>query len=224
MTTLLRASAACALVLMAPAASAQDFYGSVFGGYAQLDDPSFDGTIGGSANSVEVESDDGFGFGIAVGKTFGQFGSASIRGEVELSYSDNDATDVFFSGNGDAAEVNIDGAIETSRLFANVYADFETASAFTPYVGVGLGVSRSELDVSYGPGVVLDDESDNTSAQLIAGASYALNDAYSLFGDVRYIRDFDVSTDRLSPAGDLTGTISDDVNTVSINLGVSYNF
>ena len=215
------------------AVSAQEFYGSAFGGFSQFtDDTSLSGDVttpaGTGRESVGIDSDDGSTFGLAFGRTFGNYGAASLRGEIELSFSDQDADDTFFSGNdaaqGGGPEANTDGSVETTRLFANAYADFETASALTPYVGLGLGVSRSDFDVSYGPGINLSDESDNVAAQLIAGAAYEFDGGYSVFGDVRFIRDFDVDTDRFLPDGSLTGNISDDIDTVSFNLGVSYNF
>ena len=233
MTMKLNMMLAGALVCAANMASAQDFYGSVYGGFSQFtDDTSLSGDVttpaGTGPQSVGVESDDGRSYGIAFGRTFGDFGVASLRGEIELSYSDQDADDTFFSGNdavqGGGPEANTAGGVETTRLFANAYADFQTGSALTPYVGVGLGVSRSEFDIAYGPGVNLTDESDNAAAQLIAGASYAFGDGYSIFGDVRLIRDFDVETDRFAPNGNLTGVISDDIDTVSFNLGVSFAF
>jgi len=215
---------AALLALTATNAAAQDFYGSVYGGYSNLLDPEFSGTVGGASQSVEVEGEDGYVFGIAIGRTLADLGSATLRGEIELSYGENEADEVFFSGNGPAAEINVDGDITTTRLFANVIADFKTQTAFTPYVGAGIGGSRTEFDIAYGPGVELDDESDNFSAQLILGSSYALNETTSLFGDVRLIRDFDVETDRLSPAGAVTGTISDDVDTANFNVGISFAF
>ncbi|MDX8350397.1 outer membrane beta-barrel protein [Cognatiyoonia sp. IB215446] len=203
---------------------AQDFYGSVFGGIANLQDTEFDGRIGGNTQSVDVESDTGFGAGIALGRTLANLGAASLRAEVELSYSEADADEVAFSGNGPAAEINVDGSIQTTRLFANLIADFETGTDFKPYVGAGLGAARSDINVSYGPGVALSDESDSTSAQLILGSAYALSDTTRLFGDVRFIRDFDVEVDRLSPTGTLTGVVSDDIDTVSLNVGLSFAF
>jgi len=229
----LNAALAGAMILVGNAASAQDFYGSVFGGFSQFtDDTSLSGDVttpaGTGPQSVGIDSDDGSTFGIAFGRSFGNYGAASLRGEIELSFSDQDADDTFFSGNdavqGGGPEANTAGSVETTRLFANAYADFETGSALTPYVGVGLGLSRSEFDVSYGPGVNLTDDSDNTAAQLIAGAAYDFGQGYSVFGDVRFIRDFDVETDRFAPNGNLTGVISDDIDTVSFNLGVSFAF
>ena len=224
---------ATTLLCAANVASAQDYYGSVFGGLSQFaDDTALSGDItspaGTASQSVGIESNDGRSYGIALGRTFGDFGIASLRGEIELSYSDQDADNTFFTGNdatqGGGPEANTAGGVATTRLFANAYADFQTGSAITPFIGAGLGVSRSEFDISYGPGVNLTDESDNTSGQLIAGASYDFGDGYSVFGDVRFIRDFDVETDRLAPNGNLTGVISDDIDTVSFNLGVSFTF
>ncbi|MEL6685422.1 MAG: hypothetical protein AAFQ00_09025, partial [Pseudomonadota bacterium] len=69
-----------------------------------------------------------------------------------------------------------------------------------------------------------DDESDNVSAQLILGAAYAVSSDVSIFSDVRFIRDFDVETDRFNPAGGLTGTISEDVDSTNFNIGVAFSF
>ncbi|MEM1302632.1 MAG: outer membrane beta-barrel protein, partial [Pseudomonadota bacterium] len=97
-------------------------------------------------------------------------------------------------------------------------------SAFTPYVGGGLGVAYTEFDVVYGPGVALGDSSNDFSLQLIAGSSYDLGNGTSLFGDLRYVRDFGTEIDRLAPTGALTGTVEDDIDTVQLNLGVRFAF
>ena len=211
-------------VASASAVSAQDTYVSVYGGFANLSDTELEGTVGGASQSVEVQSDGGYSAGIAIGREIANLNGTGIRGELELSYAENEADDLFFSGNGPAAEINVDGDLATTRLFANVIADFETGSAVTPYLGGGLGVSRSEFDITYGPGVALDDESDNVSAQLILGAAYAVSSDVSIFSDVRFIRDFDVETDRFNPAGALTGTISEDVDSTNFNIGVAFSF
>lgn len=232
-TSSLRFILATAALAFGTTASAQDFYGSVYGGFSRFaDDTSLSGDVttpaGTGPQSVGIESDNGNTYGLSFGRTFGDLGGATLRGEIELSFSDQDADDTFFSGNdavqGGGPEANTTGSVETTRLFANALADFETGTALTPYVGAGLGVSRTEFDVAYGPGVNLTDESDNTAAQLIAGAAYDLGNGFNVFGDIRLIRDFDVETDRFAPNGNLTGVISDDIDTVSLNLGVAFAF
>lgn len=219
-----------ALALVASPAAAQDYYGSVFGGSSNISDPTFSGEITppGGQQTVGTDFDSGFGLGVALGYKLPALSSGAIglRAELELSFTDSDVDNIAFSGNGPANEANVDGDISTTRLFANLIADVETSTRFTPYFGAGLGVSRSSLDLSYGGqprAVRLDDSSTDLSAQLIVGTSYAINDQVSLFGDARYIRDFGVSTDRTSPAG-LTGNVSDDISTVNVNIGVRFSF
>lgn len=221
---------ATALAAVASPTLAQDFYGSVFGGYSDLNNPTFSGEITppGGQQSIGSDFGSGFSFGVAVGTDIEALSRSGlgVRGELELSYSDSNVDGLSFSGNGPAAENNVDGDIRTTRVFANIIADVETSSRFTPYFGAGLGLARSDIGLSYGPApgaVRLDDSSTNFSAQLIAGTSYALNDQVSLFGDARYIRDFGVSTDRFSPAG-LTGNVEDDISTVNVNFGLRFKF
>ncbi|MEP2919898.1 outer membrane beta-barrel protein [Sulfitobacter sp.] len=222
--------AVIALALAASPAAAQDFYGSVFGGASLIQDPSFSGTITppGGRQTVDSDFDTGFGLGVALGYKLPALakGPLSLRTELELSFSDSNADSIGFSGNGPESENNVDGEIKTTRVFANLIADIETNTAFTPYFGAGIGIARSNLGLSYGaqPGTVqIDDTSTDFSAQLILGTSYAINEKVSIFGDARYIRDFNVSSARTSPAG-FTGTVSDDISTVNLNVGLRFAF
>lgn len=218
------------LVLAASPAAAQDFYGSVFGGASLLQDSTFSGDITppGGQQSVDTDFDTGFGLGVALGSKLHALsnGPLSFRTELELSFSDSNVDSIGFSGNGPASENNVDGDIQTTRLFANLIADVETKTAFTPYFGAGIGIARSNLGFSYGgqPGAIqVNDTSTDFTAQLIVGTSYAINDKVSIFGDARYIRDFDVSSSRDNAAGS-TGSISDDISTVNLNVGLRYSF
>jgi len=219
-----------ATALTAAPALAQDFYVSGFGGFSSLNDPTFSGVITppGGQQTIGSDFDGGYGLGVAVGTSIPSlsYGNLKLRGELELSYTDSDVNGLTFSGNGPGAENNVAGDIRSTRVFANLIADVETASAFTPYFGAGLGLSSNDLSLSYGgaPGAVnLDERSTNFSAQAILGASYALNDSTSLFSDIRYIRDFGVSSVRTSPAG-FTGVVEDDIDTVNVNFGVRFKF
>lgn len=217
-------------LLTAAPALAQDYYISGFGSYSSLNDPTFSGVVTppGGQQTVGTDFGSGYGLGIAIGTSLPSlsFGSATVRGELELSYTNNDVDNIFFSGNGPAAENNVAGDIQSTRLFANLIADFQTQSAFTPYFGAGIGLASNDFNLSYGaaPGAVnLDERSTNFSAQAILGASYALSDTTSLFTDIRYIRDFDVSSIRTSPAG-FTGVVEDDLDTVNVNFGLRLKF
>lgn len=219
-----------ALTLAASAASAQSLtdgaYIHGFIGYSQLQDSDFSGTIGGSSQSVDTDFDGGYGLGVAIGKEIPQWSNDSIgtRIELELSYRDNDVDGVNFSGNGPAAEGNVSGDISQTSLFANVLFDFKQSGPLTPFAGFGVGATYSDIDFSYGPGVELDDSDTTFAAQLIAGVAYDINPGTALTVDARYSRAFDVSSERLAPNGASTGNVEDDLDTVSINFGLRYNF
>ncbi|MEX3014352.1 outer membrane protein [Gymnodinialimonas hymeniacidonis] len=206
----------------ASAQSLQDRYGFVFGGVTFEGQSDFDGVITppGGLQSVDTDYDSGFNFGIGVGATI----APSVRAEVELSYTQSDADQIFFSGNGSAAEVNVDGGIRATTLFANALYDFDTGGPFTPYLGAGLGAAFIEQDLVYGPGVAVNEDDTVFAAQLIAGASYDLSDALALTADLRYRRFFDVESNRFNPAGVSTGIVSGDYNDLSLNVGLRFRF
>ncbi|CUH85865.1 Outer membrane protein W [Thalassovita mediterranea] len=222
--SLIGATLIASAALAAPA-SAQDWYGSAFLGYSYADDLDYSGTIGAGPQTVETDLDESASFGITIGREFGSIGgNASLRGEIELSYRSNDVTAVDFSGNGAGNEANPGGDISSTFLLANAIVDFDTGSAFTPYVGAGIGVGFIEQNVIYGPtsNVTIRGDDEAFTAQLIAGASYEISETTSLFGDVRYARSYDVTGTRTSPAG--VATVSDDLSSTSVNFGVRFKF
>ncbi|SPH22275.1 Outer membrane protein PagN [Ascidiaceihabitans donghaensis] len=217
---------ALATVALTTPAFAQDLYGFAYGGSAASADLNYGGTIGGAPNSVNNDLEGGYGLGVGVGKTFQAWSTDKIglRGELELSFSDRDADQIQFSGNGPAAEVNVAGGIRTTALFANVIADFKTQGALTPFAGGGLGIAHINQDLVYGPGVRIQDSDTRLAAQAIVGVSYAASDRITLTADARYRRVFGVSSTRLSPAGTSTGTVRGDLESTSLNIGVRFNF
>lgn len=203
--------------------TSSELYGFGFLGVTSLQDPTFSGTIGGNAQNVETFFDDtGANIGIGLGRAFPQLGEG-VRGEVSLSYSNQDINNTNFSGNGPTQE-NASGDVSSTRLLASLYKDFDNGSIFTPYVGAGLGVSSTEFDIAYGPGVTLNDSDQNLSAEIAVGGSFALSDQLALTTDIRLTRDFSVESRRLDPAGALTGTVSDDIDNVSFNVGLRFGF
>ncbi|MEM6464796.1 MAG: outer membrane beta-barrel protein [Pseudomonadota bacterium] len=217
---------AAAISLMACAAHAQDTYSFVFGGATFSSDLDADGIIGGAPQTVDTDLDTGFQLGIGVGKSLPRLSSDTIavRGEVELSYSDADADEIFFSGNGPAAEINVGGDVQTTALFGNLYADFASSGAISPYVGAGVGIGRVSQDLIYGPGVRVSDSDTAFGAQLIAGVAWETSETLTWTADVRYRRFFDVESGRFAPTGASTGEISGDLDSVSLNIGARFSF
>jgi len=218
-TKLISASVALAALSQSPA-MAQEWYGQVFGGYNFAEDPTFSGSVG----SVATDLDDGYILGFAVGSALPGLSTDAVRfrGEIELSYGETDVDGVDFSGNGAGAEANPGGDISSTYLFGNILADFETGGPLTPYLGAGIGVSFVDQSVAYGTNVTISGTDEAFAAQLIAGASYELNDSTALFADARYIRGFDVSGTRT--AGGNSVQVEDDISNVTLNVGLRFNF
>ena len=110
------------------------------------------------------------------------------------------------------------GSISSQNVFANVYVDFPGRSRLTPYVGVGGGIGRTELDYgdlwarnpdpdAIGTAAGLPNEAEIrrnlaatttskqaelhdrlTGYQVLGGVDYAMSDAVSLGVKVRWVR------------------------------------
>ncbi|PZP40135.1 MAG: hypothetical protein DI585_01755, partial [Pseudomonas fluorescens] len=150
-----------ALVAVAGSASAEGWtrdglYAGVKGGVTQAQDQSFN-----------TEYDTGFTTGAFVGKKMG-----NMRAELEGIYEQSDM-------DGNAGKTTFYGAM------ANGYYDFQNSTAFTPYVGAGLGYGK----VRYGgfPAGVASSSEDTLAYQGIAGVGYELNPCWTLTGEYRYL-------------------------------------
>ncbi len=119
-----------------------------------------------------------------------------------------------------ALAANGRGEIETDSFFLNGYYDFENDSAFTPFVGVGIG--NTEVDVEYAPsgvGVISDDDS-GTSYQAIAGVDYEITEGFDVVFSIHYL-DGDDATVRSSL---LPAEFDIENESLSYRLGVRYTF
>lgn len=112
------------------------------------------------------------------------------------------------------------GSLETSTFYLNGYYDFMHEEAFSPYLGFGVGYANT--DVNYKPsGVSVINDSDSGFAyQFILGASWAMNEAFEIYGDARLRY-----TDDASVRSRLLGADFKVENTATLyNIGVRYNF
>lgn len=201
------------------------FYVSAFAGANFIDDVVLRGLVGGNPQTVELNFDTGYTIGGAIGYNYGIIGNnVGLRAELELSYSDSDIDQIFFSGNGAAAEINVGGDFSSTNLFVNALFDLPELGTdlITPYAGAGIGVAFTDLNAIYGPGVVLDSSEENFAAQAIIGASVSATENVDLFVEGRYTRIFDLETPRFAPTGALTGVIEDDVDTYGVNVGFRF--
>jgi lipid A oxidase len=91
-------------------------------------------------------------------------------------------------------------------------------SAFTPYVGAGVGVAIPHVEFDSGAGQTFEYQLTGPAAQWVAGASYPINDKWSVFGE--YKGSYSMNEAELVSGG----TLSTNILTNAINLGVSLAF
>lgn len=193
----------------------------------------------GAPVSWSTDYDDGMFYSLAFGRKLGSF-----RVEAEYSWSEADidshqgvnaggidlsAIDagVLISGNvGDlgvsTAALVADGRgdIDTDTWMINAYYDFDLGNGFTPYVGVGLGLSESELVFQPSGVAVLNDEDRVFAWQLMGGVSYAFSDKLSVYGNYRYRTADDMEFN----ASLLPARFNIDVEAQTLDIGIRYSF
>ena len=162
--------AAVALLGIATSLSAQEkkWYGSVGAGAALLNDTST--SVGGVSLSTEYST--GFLITGAVGRFFDRF-----RGELELNYMQSDLDKITVSGFGVAGSVSADGDVSATSLMVNGYYEFDTGTAWSPYLGGGIGGANVSVnDVGANGVTLLDDSATVLAYQAKAGIAYRFNE------------------------------------------------
>lgn len=159
--------------------------------------------------------------GISFGLEYIYFDTeASVSGNVEQEDADElnlfFAEDPFVAG---ASELKEEYTAHTFML--NVAYDVEIGDKLVAYLGAGVGFSHLNQEFSVSnPGINgSHDDSDAVFAyQLKAGLRYALNEAWSVQGGVRYIDydDFEFSHDGITLVGDGDAT--------AFEFGLSYAY
>ncbi len=106
-----------------------------------------------------------------------------------------------------------------NTLTVNAYRRWPGAFGMaTPYVGGGLGVAVPHVEVSNGITETFGYQVTGPAATWIAGASYPINDDWSVFGE--YKGTYSQNTADL----DGGGTLETDIITNAVNLGISFSF
>ncbi|MDG1768003.1 MAG: outer membrane beta-barrel protein [Yoonia sp.] len=106
-----------------------------------------------------------------------------------------------------------------NTLTVNAYRRWENAIAgLIPYVGGGVGLSIPHVEVVSGASETFGYQVTGPAATWIAGASYPISDQWSVFGEYKgnYTQnDADLDTG---------GSLSTDIITNAVNVGVSFRF
>ncbi len=88
----------------------------------------------------------------------------------------------------------------------------------TPYVGAGVGVAIPHVDVSSAGGTTFEYQVTGPAAAWAAGVKYEINDRWGVFGE--YKGTYSVNEMSLTNGG----TLSSDILTNALNVGLSFNF
>ena len=85
-----------------------------------------------------------FSSGYAVGLNLGYAYSSGLRPELNFNYSKSDIERIVIGGVNNTGQ---DDRIKAYRFMANVWYDIGTGTNFSPYIGGGIGLQRSELEL-----------------------------------------------------------------------------
>lgn len=148
--------------------------------------------------------DSGFAASLAAGYDF----TNALRMEFEVMGHKNDISHSSYDIN--IGDFN-DGNLKMRSLMINGLYDVETGSPWTPFAGVGIGISKLSINDS----TVHDSDSDNVfTYQFIGGVAYALNDKWSLDAQYRFLGTADATIEEAEFAS----------NSNNLMLGLRYSF
>ena len=182
-----------------------NFYLKAFGGVSSLgaDTLSLDGT----ASALDLDT--GAIFGGAAGY---DYANSPWSVEVEFAYRTADASPV--------ASVGTGGDFASTALMLNGIYTFDSPGAFTPYVGLGLGVlTEVDFDVDAGAAAGEYNATGTFAVQAMLGASYAVSARVSLYGELRYLAAGSQTLD--GPGG---STLEADYDSFDALFGLSLQF
>jgi opacity protein-like surface antigen len=167
---------AVALIFSASMVSAESLYVS--------------GNIGSSINTdstwempgvpdIDVQHNPGLAIGGAVG-----YGIGNSRGELEIGYRTNEIDE--FEALGETVDGG--GTVSAVSFMLNGYFDIANNSAFTPFVGGGIGIATVEIKDPEVDGEKLTGSEDASAFAYQAGLGlgYAVNDVLTIDGGYKY--------------------------------------
>ena len=154
-------------------------------GLSVLEDSDIDVSGGGTIG--ELSFDNGWAGVIAGGYAFGN----GWRLEGELGYRTNDLDSATAAITGiTAGGASASGDMSATSLMLNVVYDFPLGMSVSPYLGLGIGAARVELDGDLGS-----DDTTELAYQAIAGVAVAVAENLELTADYRYFGTEDLDID-----------------------------
>lgn len=204
------------VLLMAPlTVAAQDVpghYVSIYGGPSAMPSTSFsESRATGSTVGGKVAFGSGIGFGMAVGRRFGNGWAAELALDERGSFLDR------------VGGVAVDGNAFSEVVFLNGYYRFPAWGTVRPFIGAGLGyVIGLDIDVDRDGAEQEYSRRGGVAVQAMVGGEYSLSSRWGLSGDVRWSRMGSGTFKATTPGNTLSGTPK--YQPVSLNLSVSYRF
>lgn len=127
------------------AAFAGEPYIKAYIGYNALEDSDLTLTSDSVQYSGDLSYDGNIFIAAAVGYDFGCY-----RFDGEVGYSQNDTDSLSITVDNTTFSMPVaEGDITSASVMANGYYDFDTRTVATPYLGVGLGFARLDIDTGY---------------------------------------------------------------------------
>ncbi len=188
------------------------FYASLHAGYVMPGD--VDGEIvPGPASDIEVDVEDGYRFGGALGYDF----NSMIGVELEASFIESDVDSI--TAPAVATTLQTSGSAKTITLMGNVIVGNQY-DRWRPYVGIGAGAAHLDLDVVVTGLDNIDDSDWAFAAQALAGLDFSLTDTVSLGARYRFLHIG--STDYTDTAGDAVSIDSFGTHSIEAALKVKF--
>jgi opacity protein-like surface antigen len=185
--------------------------------------------VAAKGNGIDYSLSDGddstAGVALAVGYDFGVKFDVPVRVELEYAYRGENKESWNTTSGADSLEGSM--KVHAQTLFVNAYYDFKNDTAFTPYVGFGIGAAfldtKNSIDLVYG-GNTYDASASNTETNFAwnvgAGVAYELTKSWDIDFGYRFV---DMGQ---AEGGKINGAVHGeaDVTAHEFALGLRYTF
>lgn len=168
-------------------------------------------SIDGYNEKGEHSYDMGYMIDVAIGNAF----SNGFRAELEIPYRFNDVDEY---SPPQLTGMEFDREISSLALMVNGYYDFDTGTAWKPFVGAGIGYALMQVE-----GWTTHHDDGVFAYQAMAGCGYSLNQKFTIDLQYRFYATEDPEFNTRDPDTGRT-TIETEYMTQSLMLGLRYSY
>ena len=207
--------------------SGPSWYVRADGGYSQFDEPEM--TEAGIYSLTDESIDSTWSAGGGIGRYFG----GGLRGDMTWDHRfEADA-----QGNLADHAANLEGVrhfgVKSDVFLANMYYDFDSGHRFTPYIGLGLGVTRNKTTegtvetCGCTTATIASGSDTHVAGAAMAGVQWRLRDRLSLDAGYRFLYLGSVETGAIVHTGGGTTVAEDptveDIHAHEFRFGLRYD-